>query len=312
MKINNEIKIGILVLVAIACTIFGIKLLQGKGLFDSGIDVFVYYDDVSGLQPSAPVLLKGVQIGRVKDIELEKNTRIKVTLHVNDGYDVPVGTEAEISAPSLISSDKVVNFHLPEASTTVLLKDQDVINPKAASDLLSSLGSEVKPIMNNVNGTIGTIDSVAMAVNNILNLQTQMHLHNTFANVDKAVEQLSKLSTELNKQTAQLNLIMNNINSFAGNLSKNNSTVSNILTNVEKTTNSLSGPELEKTLKSIQQSTDELNKAIAKLNSKDGSLGMLVNDPELYNNMTKLSKTLDETLSDLKKNPAKYLNISVF
>lgn len=312
MKVKNEVKIGILVLVAVACMIFGIKLLQGKGLFDSGIDLIVYYDDVSGLQPSAAVLLKGVQIGRVKEIDLEKDNRIKVTLHVNDGYTVPVGTQAEVLAPSLISSDKVINFHLPETDPGTLLKDQDVILSKESSDLLSSLGSEVKPIMNNVNGTIGTIDSVALAVNNILSLQTQMHLHNTFAHVDKTVEQLAKLSTELNKQTAQLNQIMTNINSFAGNLSKNNSTVSSILTNVEKSTNTLSGPELEKTLKAIQQSTEELNKTLAKLNSKDGSLGMLVNDPELYNNMTKLSQTLDETLSDLKKNPSKYLNISVF
>src|SRR5690606_28025443 len=134
-------------------------------------------------------------------------------------------------------------------------KDGDVISVKVSTDLLSSLGSDVKPIMANVNGTIGTIDSVALAVNNILNLQTQMHLHNTFANVDKTVEQLAKLSTELNRQTAQLNQIMGNLSSFSSNLSQNNSTVSNILTNVEKTTHSLSGPELESTLKSIQHST---------------------------------------------------------
>lgn len=311
MKINNEVKIGILVLVAIACLIFGIRMLQGKGLFESGIDIYAFYEDASGLQTSSPVLLKGVQIGRVKDIQLEKDSKIKVTLHINSGYDIPTGSEAELAAPSLISSDKVINIHLPESSNSNL-KDADIIPVKASSDLLSSLGGEVKPVIANVNGTIGTIDSVALAVNNILNLQTQMHLHNTFANVDKAVDQLAQLSSELNKQTTQLNQIMQSLNSFAGNLSKNNSSVTNILSNVEKTTHTLSGPELESTLKSIQKSTEELNKTLAKMNSKDGSLGMLVNDAELYNNLTKLSKTLDEMMADMKKNPGKYLNISVF
>jgi len=311
MKMKNEIKIGILVLVAVACLIFGIKLLQGKGLFDSGIDLYVYYEDATGLQPSAPVLLKGVQIGRVKEIELVDNSKIRVTLHVNDGYNVPLGTQAELTSPSLISSEKVITFFIPE-NTSGQHKAKDVLETKASSDLLSSLGNEVQPIMQNVNGTIGTIDSVALAVNNILNLQTQMHLHNTFANVDKAVEQLAKLSNELNRQTAQLNQIMGNINSFAGNLSQNNTTVTNILSNVEKTTHSLSGPELEKTLLSIQKSTDELNRTLAKLNTTEGSLGKMVNDTELYDNMSKLSKSLDEMINDLKKNPGKYLNISVF
>lgn len=310
-KINNEIKIGILVIVAIVALIFGVRLLQGKGLFDSGKDLLVYYDDAGGLQQSSPVFLKGVQIGRVKDIELTPEQKIKVTLHIIKGYEVPKGTSAQMESTSMIASDKAIFLHFPE-QINGYHEDGETLISVTKKGLIENLTGELSPVMDNVNGTITNIDSIARNVNNIVNPATQQHLNNTFANLDVTMAQLSKLVAELNNQTRHLNGIMRNIDGVTGNLNNNNEKITNILDNTEKATQSLTGPEIKQTLASIESAAKNLNETIQSINSSDGTLGLLTRDRALYDNLNKVSQSLDELMIDLKKHPGRYINVSVF
>lgn len=312
VKINNEVKIGILVLVALVALIFGIRMLKGKSLFDSGKDFYAYYDDATGLQSSAPVVLKGVSIGRVKNIELTPDRQIKVTLHLNKGVELPVGSAAELASTSMISSEKVIAIHLPETPTSQVLKNGSVLPPKFSKSLLSDLGDGVKPILTNVDGTVQNIDSLVLSLNSIMNLQTQQHLHNTFRNLDVTLAELSKISAALNNQTAALSGIMSNVNGFTGNLNENNGRISNIINNAEQATNSLTGPEIKQTLESLQKTAENLENTLAAINSQDGTLGLLTRDRKLYDNIVKMSASLDELMTDLKNHPGRYINVSVF
>lgn len=311
-KFSNEVKIGLLVLVAIAALVFGITMLKGKSLFESGKDFYAYYDDASGLQISAPVVLKGVTIGRVKDIELTADKKIKVTFHVNKGMELPVGSKAEMASTSMISSEKVIAIHLPTSPTSQVLKDGDEIQPLASKDLLSDLGDGVKPILNNVDGTVQNIDSLILALNSIVNIQTQQHLQSTFRNLDQSLSELAKITAAISQQTASLNGIMNNVNGFTGTLNENGQRITNILGNAETATASLTGPELKQTLESIQRATQNLENMLAAINNQDGSLGLLTRDRELYDNIVKLTASLNELMIDLKNHPGRYINISVF
>lgn len=311
MKINNEVKIGVLVIVAIAAVVFGIKMLQGKSLFESGKDLIAYYDDAAGLQNSSAVLLKGVQIGRVKEISINKDQKIKVVLHINKGYDIPVGSVAQMASTSLISSDKVVSIVFPEPFGDNFLKDGDIIAVKKASDLINDLGESAKPILSNVDSTIQNIDSVVSSVNAILNYQTQMHLKNTFQNLDATLVELSKLSVALNQQTQNLSKIMGNVGTFTDNLSANNQKITNMMTNLEGASKTFNGQELKNSLKSIESASENLNRTLANINSSDGTLGLLTNDRKMYDNLLKLSTSMDELMIDLKKHPGRYINISV-
>lgn len=312
LKINNEVKIGILVIVAVAALIFGIRMLQGKGLFDSGKDLYAYYDDATGLQNSAPVVLKGVSIGRVKDIEITEQQKIKVTIHVNDDMDIPLGSKAELSSTSMLSSDKVIAIHFPETPTKQYLNDGETIDIAVSAGLLGDIGDGVKPILKNVDGTVQNIDSLVLSLNNIVNFETQQRLNSTFRNLDVTVGELSKLASALNQQTAALSGIMKNVNGFTGNLNENNYKISNILTNAETATNSLTGPEIKETLKSLQSASDNLNNTLTSINSTDGTLGLLTKDRKMYDNIVRLSESLDALMIDLKNHPGRYINVSVF
>lgn len=311
LKINNEVKIGILVIVAILALIFGIRMLQGKGLFDSGIDIIAYSDDASGLMTSAPVTVKGLQIGRVKEISITEEQKIKVVIHINKGYDIPVGSVAQMASASMLSGDKVVTIQFPETIGNDYLKTNDIIQLAKGTDLLGDIGDGIKPILGNVDGTVQNIDSVVNSVNAILNAQTQAHLKNTFSNIDQTTIQLSKLANSLNQQTAALKSIMDNINGVTANLNANNAKITNILSNAETATQSLTGPEIKNSLASIEAAADNLNKTIANIQSSDGTLGLLIKDRAMYDNLVKVSKSLDELMIDLKKHPGRYINISV-
>ncbi len=312
LKINNEAKIGILVIIAVAALIFGLRMLQGKSLFNNGTDLYALYDDASGLQTSAPILLKGVAIGRVKDIQITDQQKIKVTIHLNEGVNIPVGSIAEMQSPSMLSSDKVISIVFPANSSTNYLKDGANIEGKMQGGLVDELKGGLNPIMANVNGTVQNIDSVVLSVNNIMNFQTQQSLRNTIQNLDKAIADLSTLAHALSQQSGQISGIMKSVNGFADNLNQNNPKITNILTNAETATNSLTGPEIKETLKSLQEAADKLNATINNINSTDGSLGLLMRDRALYDNINKMSKSLDELMIDLKNHPGRYINVSVF
>lgn len=312
LKINNEVKIGILVILAVAALIFGIRMLQGKGLFDSGKDFYAYYDDATGLQTSAPVVLKGVSIGRVKDLEITAQQKIKVTIHINKNMEIPVGSSAELASTSMLSGDKVIAIHFPETPTQQYMKDGETIPVLVSGGLLGDLGDGVKPILKNVDGTIQNIDSLVLSINSIVNYQTQQHLNNTFKNLDVTLTELSKLSAALNQQTTALSGIMKNVNGFTGNLNENNYKISNILANAETATHSLTGPEIKETLKSLQSASDNLNNTLANINSPEGTLGLLTRDRKMYDNIVRLSESLDALMTDLKDHPGRYINVSVF
>lgn len=312
LKINNEAKIGILVIAAVAALIFGLRMLQGKNLFNNGADLHALYDDASGLQTSAPVLLKGVSIGRVKEIQITDQQKIKVTIHINEGVNIPVGSIAEMQSPSMLSSDKVVSIIFPDNSSTNYLKDGANIEGRLQGGLVDELKGGLNPIMANVDGTIQNIDSVVLSINNIMNFQTQQSLRNTIQNLDKAIADLSTLAHALSQQSGQINGIMKSVNGFADNLNQNNPKITNILANAETATNSLTGPEIKETLKSLQEAADKLNATINNINSTDGSLGLLMRDRALYDNINKMSKSLDELMIDLKNHPGRYINVSVF
>lgn len=311
-KLNNEIKIGIIVIVAIAALIFGLSTLQGKSILSSGMDLTAYYDDASSLQTSAPVLLKGVSIGRVKEISIAKDQKIKVVLHINKGVDIPKGSIAELLFPGMLSSDKVVSVIFPEKYGSDFLKDGDVIQGRLESGLVDEIKAQLNPILGKADTAIGGIDSVIGSINNIMNLQTQIALQNTIRNLDQITADLSQLANALSQQSGQVSGIMKNVNGFTDNLNQNNYKISNILTNAETATQSLTGPEIQETLKSLQEVAEKLNATINNINSTDGSLGLLLRDRELYDNITGMSKSLDELMKDLKEHPGRYINVSVF
>lgn len=310
IKVKNELKIGILVAAAIVLLVLGLNFLKGKNIFSSENEFYTYYDNVQGLQESAIVQINGLGIGKVSSIALQPDKRIKVAFTVAKKLDVPVGSVAKLATSDIISGTKVISLQLTDS--TRFLKDGDFIKSEGSQGLLDNLSETVSPLLGSVQNTVITLDTLLNSVNNIINGQTRKHLNRSFAALDTALIQFAELSKVLNAQSQHLAGVIENVNSITSNLANNNEKINSTLSNLETFSTELTKGDIQQTLQDLQAASAQFKGLMTKINENDGTLGMLVNDKKLYENLTKTLSSLDLLLDDVKQHPAKYINVSVF
>lgn len=309
-KSGKEWKIGLVVVIAILLFVFGLNFLIGKKVFSSANNYYTYYDNVQGLQESAVVQVSGMSVGRVSSIELQPDKRVKVGFTTEDNLKIPKGSFAKLAAADLISGTKVITLEFSDSN--VYYADGAMIPPKSFSGLLDNISQNVSPLLNTVQHAVVTLDTLIGSVNGIINTETQKHLSNSLASLDKAMLQLAELSKSLNAQSQNLAGVIQNANSITTNLANNNENITKTLSHLNDFSGQLSKSNIDKTLQSLQETSDNLKAITQKVNSDQGSVGMMLNNKDLYNNLTQTLNSLDVLLNDLKQHPAKYINVSVF
>jgi phospholipid/cholesterol/gamma-HCH transport system substrate-binding protein len=313
MKISNETKIGALTAIAIVLLVLGFNFLKGKTFFGKSHNLFAKYTNVQGLAASNPVMINGLQVGTVYSITTDKNMKeILVNMNMTKDVNIPVNSIAIIK-PSLLGITSV-EINLGDAKT--YLPKNDTIATAASSGIFTDVLSKVDPILYQVTKAVTSIDSVLLSVNRILDPAAKNNIGATLENLNKTTANLigasASLTILLNTQTGALAGTLNNLNSFTANLDKNNDKITNMVGNLDKTATNLSQLDLQQTLNTLNTTIGDLKSTIGKLNSTSGTAGLLLNDTKLYNNLTATANKLNLLIDDLKTNPKRYINISVF
>ncbi len=310
-KMTNEVKIGLMVAGTIIMFVLGFNYLRGSGLFSTDQKFYTLYDNVQGLQESAVVQLKGFTIGKVSDIELQEDQRIKVTFLVKKDVKIPVGSNAQLASADLISGTKIINLNLAD-SVKQYYKDGSFVAGKPSGGILDNLSDQVSPLVGVVQHAVITLDTLLNSVNQVINRDTRQHLNASFAALEVAMTELSSLSSALNAQSSHLTGVIQNANSITGNLANSNERISNTLGNLESFSTTLSNAPIERTLADLQKAVDNMQGIISRINTSEGTMGLLMSDKKLYYNLTNSLGSLDTLLSDLKERPSRYINVSVF
>ncbi|SFE88282.1 phospholipid/cholesterol/gamma-HCH transport system substrate-binding protein [Chitinophaga sp. CF118] len=314
LKVSNETKVGVLTAVSIALLFLGFNLLKGKSLFSSGKTIYAVYTQVNGLQPSNTVQVNGLVVGNVANLDVLDNNagKILVTIRIKKKINIPYNSVARITSDLLGS--KAVQIDFGNANT--YLKDGDTVYAAVDGSITDALKEQLSPLVKKLEVTLGSVDSVLLTVNSIFDTTTKGNLREAIANLNTTMGNFSKTSASLNRmldpKTGSLAITLNNFQSISGNLKNNNDKITGILTNAEKTTSALANGNLDKTLLELQQMATRLNETLGKLNSTDGSLGLLMNDKKVYNNLQNSLGSLNKLLEDLKANPKRYVHFSLF
>lgn len=314
MKISNETKVGALTAVAITLLILGFNFLKGKTLFKTGNIIYAKYTDTKGIMVSNGVFINGFQVGSVYDIEnADKNlSAIVVAIKLKDNYNIPANSIASIKENPLGNAS--ITIALGDAATYV--KSGDTILTASNAGLLGDVMNKLGPVGDQIKATVGSLDSVLKNINTIFDPATKNNLQEVIANINKTTASLvvssASIQAMLNQQTGAITASMNNINSFTKNLADNNDKVTRMLGNVEKTTENLSKADIDGTIAQLKNSIETLNTILGKMSSTDGSLGKLLNDKALYDNLTNTVRSANILMDDLRVHPKRYVNISVF
>ncbi len=292
-KISKELQIGILVIVTIAVTFFGVHYLKGINIFNPTNYYYLKLSRINGLVETNDVTIRGYKVGLVQKIVYDydnPSADVLVVLQVDDDLKIPVGSKAAlvsamIGAPS-------IELRL-DTSNTQLYKRGDTIPSYIDEGVLDALTEEVMPRIQTI---IPQLDSLIVSLHAIAENQT---IESSLENINSITKNLNKASVGINRIVDKdVPLLCNNINGVMGDLSK----VSNNLSGVDfrGTVN-----QLNKTLVGVQGVTD-------KLNNGSGSLGLLLTNKDLYNNLNTTVGSANELLVDLKAHPKRYINVSVF
>jgi phospholipid/cholesterol/gamma-HCH transport system substrate-binding protein len=308
MKISNELKIGVLAVVAVVGLILGFNWLKGSGLFQHSKKIFAVFDNVEGMEVSNQVLINGLAIGSVSaineaDKDLEKG--IIVTITLKKDVNIPKNSVAVINSGLISSASIVIN----KGDDTHYLADADTLITKQKANLLSQVQASVNPVILKLGGTLQSLDSLIQAVGTMFDPRLKNNFSAIMANLAASTAQMQIM---LNAQTGALAQSLRNVNTFTANLAKNNDHITHTLENVEKTTSNLSAAKIPETVQDLQSTVNELKGVITKMNNPNGSLGLLLNDKKLYQNLENTSRSLNILLDDVRVHPKRYVNISVF
>ncbi|OJW79544.1 MAG: hypothetical protein BGO69_12495 [Bacteroidetes bacterium 46-16] len=308
MKMSKEVRIGILVTSAIFIFFAGFYFLKGANVFSGEHKYICQFDNVQGLQASAAVQVKGMSVGRVSDIKLVNN-KVRVELSVSNKVKVVEGTVAKLISADLLGT-KAISLDLGTGQKEI--EDEGQLPAVVEGGILDNLSVELTPLITDVRLAVGKLDTALISINTILNDSTKQRLNSTIASLDATMKNLKSFSGSLNSKSDELASVIDNANSITGNLANNNEKISRIIDNAKTTTDNLAKAPVEQTVNELRSAANELKAVMEKINNGQGSVGMAVNDKQLYQNLTETLKTLNGLVADLQAHPSRYINLTIF
>ncbi len=314
MKFTREFKVGLIFLAAIALFIWGFNFLKGTNLFSKTRYFYAVYDKVDGLEKSNKVLVNGLRIGQVQDMDfIEGSSKIIVEMYIKSDIEIPDNSIAKIFATDLLGSKAV---EIVMGDSPAYLEDGDTLVSSLESSLKDQLTEEVEPLKRKAIVLINSIDSVMAVIQSIFNENTRQNLASTIENIRNTLRNAESVSanidTILNNEKNRVGAILANLESISRNLDGNNEKINNILTNFETLSDSLASSDLSKTVREAGVAINNLKEISEKINRGEGTIGQLFTNDSLYYNLEKSTSSLDKLLEDIRLNPKRYVKLSLF
>ena len=294
MKLTKEIKIALVAIVGILVMYFGINFLKGMNLFSTNNAYYMTFDDIQGLGASTPIYADGYKVGTVDGLEYDykENGPIKVKVDINKDLRIPQGSKAEIVKD--LMGNLQVNLLL--ANNPRERVEPGGIIPGAVNGGMMDKAANLIPVVEKM---WPKLDSILTSVNALLaDPALAASLHN-----------VETITSNLTVSTRELNTLMAGLNKqVPGMIGKANG----VLDNTNRLTANLASLDVQGTLNKVNQTLESAHQFTEKLNSNQGSLGLLMNDTKLYDNLTSTMSHADSLVIDLKAHPKRYVHFSVF
>jgi len=293
---TRNFRIGLMVIIAIFLLYFGMNFLKGTTIFSSENTFFIHLDNVDGLQKSFPINIKGFKVGQIADIKYEPQHTPPFTLKlfVSKKTSIPNNAQVEIYEDGLLGGKAVrIVFDEKDLRSNSLLTSGDTMPTFVTGGLITNIQNDLLTKISNV-----AVQADSLMYSFRLLAQSE-HLQQSLAALDVTTSTLAASSHQLNS------LLNNDLPVFFSN-------VNGITSDLKKFSTNISDVDIAKTINSLDETVKNLKLLTEKINSNDGTLGALMNDKQLYNNLQAVSDNANKLILDLKENPKRYVHFSVW
>ena len=309
-----EFKIGIVGIFSIFLLIWGISFLKGKNIFLKTNEYFSIYKNIDGLETSAPVRINGLTVGNVSNIYFHPNLTgdIIVQFTLNNDIRFPKNTVAKIYNSDIMGTKAV---QLIYGNSNLFASPGDTLFAEIENGLKDEVNKQVLPLKNKAEELISSIDSVMTVITTVLDKDARESLSSSLRSLNRTFSTMElamvKLDSVIYKNDIRVSTIIQNVESITSNLHNNNDMIASTIKNFESISDSLAKSNFKSTINNLDKSLGEFDKILQKIENGEGSIGLLLNDKEMYNNLTSASKNLDLLIEDMKKYPKRYVTFSL-
>ncbi len=315
MKIRREVKIGVFSVSVILLFVLGLNFIKGREIFRRHRTFYARYEHVAGLVSAASVSVNGLSIGKVSEVRFagDSSNDIMVEMIIYDDLRIPSNSVARIFTPDILGTKSI---EIVLGNSPVVAESGDTLVSEMQASLSEEVSQQVAPLKRKAEDLMGSIDTMITVVRSVFNTNTRENLNASFEHIRQTIFALEhttyNIDTLVYGQRTRLERIFFNIESISENLRQNNEKITNIIDNFSAISDTVAKANLSKTLADLQTSVTGISMAMEKINNGEGSMGLLLNDKKLYTDLESASSELNKLVSDMKLNPHRYLNFSVF
>lgn len=308
---RKELLIGIISVVAILVLIFGINLLKGKVILSKQTTYYAVFPNVEGLMKSGNVYMNGMHVGTISDIHYLDPTvsHFLIAMSIKKDIKIPLDSKAVIFSSGILEGNGI---KIVPGQNVSFLSAEDTLQTEIEQSTLTNLA----PMVEKANVILLKLDTTLHMLNSVLNQKTRQDIIQSFESLRVSMENTERITNQvikmIDKDKENIHRVIANAENITQNLRANNELLSNAIQNFSNISDTLAQAQLKGTIEQTNQALSSLNTILGKVNEGQGSLGLLVNDKKLYENLSSTADELKALIEAIKNNPKKYLNVSVF
>lgn len=315
LKLSRELRIGLISVITLAAFVWSFNFLKGKDLFNQQRTFFVSYSNVAGLMTANAVTINGLSIGQVSGMSFDKGNpgKIVVELNISNDVRIPKNSVARIFSSDLLGTRgiQIILGDSPEEA-----RSGDTLISEMQKSLQDEVNNMVQPILVKAENLMSSMDTVLTVVSDVFNKETRDNLISTIESLKNTMANLQSATftadTLISSQKNRLARIIANVESISINLKQNNENLSKVMSNAARISDTLARANIAETMTNLSNTVEGLSRVVQKIEKGEGSVGQLLNNETLYNELEASSKELKQLIEDMKLHPERYVHFSVF
>ncbi len=315
MKITKEFIIGVVAVLTLFVGYWGFSFLKGNDLFSKEREFVLIYDKVAGLNIANPVNINGLKVGKVSYVDFipnDSNARIMVKIKLKNEIQIPKNTKAIIRSDFL----GVNKIDLILNKSNSMAQPGDTLATDIATTIQEEVSMQVAPLKAKAEDMMASIEAIMVSFKMVFNDETVSGLSETFTRIKSTIINLESSTENLDQliagETTHIQNVLTNLDNITANLKSNNSKINNVITNFSDISDSLVKLDIKSTFDNMDKAVVDFYSIVQKIDNGEGSMGQLVNNDTLYNELEAASTELHELLEDIKLHPNRYVKVSVF